>query len=195
MSNQPPKIHDNSLDYLFPPCTIDHEGDEMTIRDAYLPDEIDNYIEIEHIIRLLRSTEVAGDFIKLHCSGYGGCTLIGTRLINAINSSPANVMTIVDANCYSMHTILALSQAKTLQIEPGVQFMFHESQITLSSGVENVKNDLAAILRDDKALDKHVKKYLTKDEYKDMVNGKNIYVTGTEMKKRIDRIHKKGKKG
>lgn len=194
MANHVTKLHENSLDYLFPPHTIEVDGDEMTVRDAFLPEEIAAYVEIEQIIRLLRSTETAGDFIRLHCSGYGGEILIGTRIINAINSSGANVQTIVDANCYSMHTIIALSQAKTLQIEPGVQFMFHEVQMALPGGVENVRRDLVAVLRDQKELDKHVRKFLTKEEYKEMVSGQNIYVMGSEMKKRIDKVYKRRSK-
>jgi len=175
------------LDHKFNPDTITtDEGEETKLYHAYMPTEVDEYEEYYDIVKLLRSNCTSGNFIKLYVAGWGGCTMLGTSLINAINASPAQIQTIVTGDVYSMHTVIALSQAKNLIIEPGVQFMFHESQLGVVGGVSNNLRDLLAAKNSDRMMNKHVKPYLTQKEFDEMNNGLNIYITGTEMKKRID---------
>lgn len=179
------------LDHKFNPETIvNDEGDEVKLYHAYMPTEVDEYEEYYDIVKLLRYRCTAGNFVKLYVAGWGGCTMLGTSLINAINSSPAQIQTVVTGDVYSMHTVISLSQAKNLIIEPGVQFMFHESQLGLIGGVSNNMRDLLAARNSDRMMNKYVKSYLTKKEFDEMNNGLNIYVTGTEMRKRIDAKHK-----
>ncbi len=185
---------ENSLDYLFTPETVIFDGTEIRVFDAYLPTEIGEYEEILDIVRLLRSFTVMNQLVRVYVRGFGGDTMIGTELINAMNSTKAHLEVIVSADCYSMHSIIAISQAHHLTIEDGVQFMFHEGQLGMEGGLDNVERALQSNKHTERELDKYVQPFLTDEEYSDMIRGRDVYVTGEEMRHRIKSKLKKKRK-
>jgi ATP-dependent protease ClpP protease subunit len=195
------KLHNNSLDYLFPPETVVlDDGEELVVRHVRIPDTFSTEFvtedqEFKDILRLLRSTEVRGQLLRVYSSGYGGETHLGQRLINAVKSTAATISIVIDGHCYSMHTIFALALAEHIEIEEGVEFMLHEVQtMTELGGLENAHRDVKHTQRINNHVIKYQKPYMTKEELHELKTGRDVYITGKEMKKRIDKKFKRGKK-
>lgn len=187
----PNDLHDNDLDYIFCPDKILMDGVEVRSYNVFLPTEIDDYAEIHDAIRLLRSYSVTDQLVTIYCRGFGGCTMIGNEIINAMNATTAMLRVIVSANCYSMHTTIAVSQAHRLTVEPNVTFMFHQVGTGLPVlRLTHAEVDIRHTKQIDEQLGTYLKPYLTKTEWDQFNNGLDVYVTGTELTKRIKKVQK-----
>lgn len=101
---------------VFPPGKVHHIYLPAIIQDDPFADEI----------KLLRDAN-ENDIVVIHLAGYGGSVLTGTKLVNAIKSSPAHVHMSVDAPVYSMHALLACA-GDTVYIQNRTFLMFHTYQ-------------------------------------------------------------------
>lgn len=184
-------LHENDLDSIFCPDKILMDGEEVRSYNVFLPTEIDEFEEISDAIKLLRSYYVTGQLITIYCRGFGGCTMIGNEIINSMNATTAHLRVIVSANCYSMHTTIAVSQAHRLTIEPNVTFMFHQVGTGVPmSRLTHAEVDIRHTKQIDEQLGVYLKPYLTKSEWELFNNGIDVYVTGTELTKRIKKVQK-----
>ncbi len=191
----------NQLDYgadlekLFHPEVVSFNDTIANMWKIKLPVEFgDDYesttVMWYHINRLLRSEGVKGDVIELLCCGRGGCEMYGQELINSVAASKAIVTTTVTADCYSMHTVFALSQADMINIEDNAQFHFHESQMSIDGSVSLIRSYLdAAEETDEFMMARYINPYLTKKEIMRINMGGDVFVNGVEMRKRIEAVH------
>lgn len=177
------------------------------VNNIFLSDSIgdnNNYLE------LIKAIEVAPEksTIKLHLAGYGGNLDTTVHLINAIERSKANVEIVVEGPVYSAHAFLSMVGNKR-EISANSLLMFHLPAVSINgeyvsdtnvicSGEKEKKdrgqsaytkcinqmNTLNKVF--DRIVSRYVYPYLTKSEIEDYKAGKDVYVDGIEMQRRIN---------
>lgn len=93
--------------------------------DIYLVDSINSYRQTQDIIETINEAK-SNDIVVLHLAGYGGGVEQVVRIINAMLTSKADIITRVEAPVYSGHAYIAL-YGKTMIILPYTYIMLHTS--------------------------------------------------------------------
>lgn len=154
---------------------------------VYLSDEIDDPIEYVDLLATLRRAE-AHDLFYLYLNTPGGRLDTGLQLINAMHSSAARVVTILDPQAYSMGALLFLS-GKELIVPDNSMLMFHN----YSSGLRGKGNEqLAEVQAASRSFEKVMKKvcqpFLSADEIRNICNGQDLWLDSDDILKRLDRM-------
>lgn len=165
---------------------------------------------IEHYLELASMLQSANEdwTIEIHLAGDGGLVSTVYYLYNNVNNSKAKVVIYVDGIVQSGHAFLAFI-GDELVISDTSFFMFHvpavydmkkdENVIPTAicqyfedrkdRGVDAEKKCLDSVKTSSKVFltfaQNTFKKYLTNDEYVRLLRGEDIFITGVEMKKRI----------
>ena len=114
--------------------------------------------------------------------------------MKAMAESPATVIASVEGMCMSAATLIFLS-AEICEISEHSHFMFH----TYSSGNWGKGNEQIANVQADDKWARHLfqsvyKDFLTPQELKQMVDGKDFWMTPSEVTKRLETRNKKIKR-
>lgn len=174
-------------------CT---EGTRIVCR-AYFTDTIDNPQDYHHLIHTLTVLN-KGDIIYINLAGTGGRLDSTVRIIHAIQSSKATVIIVVTGAVYSAHAFIAMS-ADQIDIKPFTYFMFHHSSLlgldcsqfltksdrNQSAFVKCKQHKFIHLETTQKLIVYLTYGILTNDEIEDILIGKNVYIDGHEMQKRI----------
>lgn len=150
---------------------------------------VKNYLKL---INMLDSAEPE-DVFTINISGPGGSADTGLKLLNHMKHTEALVRVIVDSNVSSMSTILAFG-GNSLTIRENVVFMWHVGSIGFFGDVKI--SDLNSSMKSEEEsyrqiLKAYCSRVLSKKEINDIVNGKDIYLTGEEVTARLARTKKK----
>ncbi len=163
---------DDAPESLFKIFTEDRSG---RIHHIYLSESVESnhgYAKLCHFLRASKED----DQIIMYLSSYGGSCSAGYQLINAVRSSPGLVHMMVDAPCYSMGALLAVS-GDTLLMNPNTLLMFHNYSGG-NGGKGREMLDLAT--HQDAWLQSAVKNtafpFLSKKELADIAADRDVYV-------------------
>ena len=161
--------------------------------DLYLTGDIKEAKEYQDWNQIMRTTS-ENDAIVLHINSGGGDMFTCIQLLRSMADSPATIVASVEGMCMSAATLLFLS-ADVCEISEHSHFMFH----TYSSGNWGKGSEqLASVTADDKWA-RHLfntvyKNFLTTQEIKEIVDGKDLWMNAAEVKKRLEERKKKGLK-
>lgn len=154
--------------------------------DFYLNGELEgpeSYVEWNHIIRTAQETDV----IYLHINCYGGDVMTAVQLMRALSESNAHVIASVEGACMSAATFIFLI-ADSFEISDHSMFMFHNySGFSIGKGNEMKEQ----IMHEEKwaknLLTKLYDGFLTKDEIKEICNGRDIWMSPDEVGSRLEK--------
>lgn len=165
-----------------------------TIYDVFLDSQIGDPNTVEDIVNIY-STAKSGDTIIAHVSGPGGSVDTVFMIVNAIKTSKAHTIMIVEAPSYSGDAYIA-TQGNELFMKPYTYLMFHtssaldidcDSLIGLDRGVplsEHCKVFKTTHLYEiDKLLDSI--SILTTAEKAYLKTGHDVYITSDEYANRL----------
>ena len=161
--------------------------------DLYLTGDIKEAKEYQDWNQIMRTTS-ENDAIVLHINSGGGDMFTCIQLLRSMADSPATIVASVEGMCMSAATLLFLS-ADVCEISEHSHFMFH----TYSSGNWGKGSEqLASVTADDKWA-RHLfntvyKNFLTTQEIKEIVDGKDLWMNPAEVKKRLEERNKKAQK-
>jgi hypothetical protein len=169
--------------------------------------EQQKYMELAKLIELAPEDGI----INLHLTGNGGHLDSVFYLENAIALSKGTVNTIVDGPVYSAHAYLA-TLGKTLTIGPNVVFMFHYPATRMKTAlgvvmvhmtdvcfgvtgtdrgqpmVDKCKESMEMYLKSVETFyNHHINKYLTRKQQEDVKIGKDIYISGGQMREMLSK--------
>lgn len=162
--------------------------------------ELKGVRSVANILALL-DTAKSGDKITFLITGLGGEVDTLLAITHEIESTKADVTTKVIGDVYSAHAMLGLV-GKHIILKPSAVIMYHHSS-GLRDRLEG--NDVCAaqetkarresctkyinkhIITLDIFLQTYVYKYLTIDEIKQIREGGEVYLTGAELSKRINK--------
>lgn len=155
---------------------------------------------------LLQLTQAAvGDKFIFHLAGNGGDAATILAFYNAINSTVADTVAVVDGPVYSAHAYLSVLTKQTI-VNSGTIFMFHRGSIfgqeqvvckeykgRLDRKQDAYKKCLDFIeswtVMENRLLPQMLGKYLTTNELQRILEGHDVYVQGDEMKRRVGETH------
>ncbi len=171
-------------------CLLKTTSSESKKYTVYFTEDIVHTDEYFSFLEILAKAK-PDDKVNILLSGFGGYSDTGVKLINHIRKCEAEVSIKIDAPVYSMHAILAFATKYPL-IEDHVFFMFHDaSTFHVGKNSEAVQSSVhykhysINLLKD---ICGHV---LTDKEILDITEGKDLYLNGDEVKKRLRKRPKK----
>ena len=162
--------------------------------DIYLKNvikEMGSYINISEALKQAGPT----DEVYFHIAGYGGNLLGMTTIVSAIRSTKASVTMLVEGPSYSGHAYLATIPGVKLIMSDHTFLMFHHvgalgtdcsTAKGLDRGTSNVDHCEGAVQALVALADTYLKAnpYLTKQELKDLQDGRDIYLTANVIRER-----------
>lgn len=153
--------------------------------DIYLCGEIlppENYIDQFEIIR--NSGE--SDVVRLHINSHGGDLSTAIQFNRVIQESQAQIVASAEGYCMSAATMIFLA-ANMFEISDHCFFMFHNySGGSFGKGGEMYDHIISERKWSDKLVNKVYHDFLTTEEIKSILDNKDIWMDGDEVKKRLE---------
>lgn len=155
------------------------------IHDMYLCGEIlgpENYIDYFEMIRNSNDN----DIVRLHINSSGGDMSTAIQFVRSIQESPAHVVASAEGYCMSAATMIFLT-ADGFEISDHCLFMFHNySGFSFGKGGEMYDQILNERKWSEKIIHSVYKDFLTEDEIKAILDNKDIWMDGEEVKVRLE---------
>lgn len=153
----------------------------------YLNGEIDDpmsYAEMIHRIRTANAT----DIIEIHLNTPGGRLDTGMQIINAIETSQAHIITVLDSRAFSLGTLIFLA-GDEMQVHDNCMMMFHN----FSSGMQGKANEQAVELDAmtkwfEKLMKRICHPFLTHQEITRLLKGEDLWMDTDEIRARLTKI-------
>lgn len=155
----------------------------------YLSGEIGAPIQYTDLLYTLRTASEV-DIIYLHLNTPGGNFDTGLQIINNIGTSPARVITVLEARAYSMGALIFLS-GDELIVHDTCQLMFHNySSALIGKGNEQQAQVLAISKWFEKVMRHVCKPFLMDDEVERILRGEDIWMDSDEIHRRMGNLQK-----
>lgn len=143
-----------------------------------------NYAEMVHRIRSASPTDV----IEIHLNTPGGRIDTGMQIINAIETTQAHVVTILDSRAFSLGTLIFLA-GDEMQVHDNCMMMFHN----FSSGMQGKANEQAVELDAmlkwfEKLMKKFCAPFLSTQEINRLLKGEDIWMDSDEIRARLMKV-------
>jgi|TARA_Y100000361_G_scaffold70961_1_gene62798 ATP-dependent protease ClpP protease subunit len=160
------------------------------IFDLYLSGAIETAERYQDWNQIMRSSG-ENDVIVMHINSNGGSIFTAIQLMRSMKEAPGTVVASVEGMCFSAATLLFLT-ADICEISEHSHFMFH----TYSSGNWGKGHEqLEAVVADDKWARKLFqdvyKDFLTPAELKEMMSGRDFWLSAPDVTKRLEARNKK----
>lgn len=145
-------------------------------------EEAEHYVEMVHRIRMAGPEDV----VFIHLNTPGGDLSTGVQIINAMAASHAHIICSVEAESYSLGTMIFLS-ADEFIVQENCMMMFHQWTGGVYGKGHEQKSQLLATEEwfNTLAHDIYVP-FLSEEEFEDMIKGKDIWIQSEEIKERLN---------
>lgn len=140
------------------------------------------------VYRILMANQ--NDVIYIHLNTVGGRLDTGVQLINAIQNSQANVITVLDGMAYSLGTLIFLAGHEML-VNDHCIIMFHNFKSGIVGKGNEIISELEATVKwfSDLAKQLYVP-FLSEEEFNRIIKGEDIWMRSNEIRKRLDKVIK-----
>lgn len=157
--------------------------------DLYLTGEIGPADQYTDWFELLRNASKS-DIIRIHINSYGGDLFTAVQLMRCITESEGNIIASVEGACMSAATMVFL-QADTFEVSEHSAFMFHNySGISIGKGGEMFAQVSFEKKLFDKLMNKVYSEFLSENEIKDILEGRDLWLDGDEVITRLKSMKK-----
>ena len=129
------------------------------------------------------------DIVKMYVNSFGGNMFTGVQLINAMQASPAHIITILDGAAMSLAPLI-LFAGDSIEITEQSIIMFHDysspnggkgsEQLTSATAMNHFYKDM---------LMKYARPFLTEEEIEPIVRGQDCYFNSEQIAERLLAIH------
>lgn len=144
------------------------------------------YTELFYTLR----TAIETDLIYLHLNTSGGDFDTGLQIINNMQASSANVITVLEARAYSMGAFIFLGGDEFI-VHDNCQLLFHiYSGSFAGRGNEQQAEVLAVSNWFEKFMTRTCQPFLTSAEIKDVLKGSDVWMDSDEIRRRMERIRR-----
>ena len=154
---------------------------------VYLSGMIDEPKCYTKVFEMIRNAE-DHDIIKLHINSEGGHLFTAIQFIRAMTESRATIVASAEGMCMSAATMIFLS-ADNFEISEHCMFMFHNySGGTFGKGGEMYDQLIKERKWSEKIINKIYNGFLTDEEIKSIMNNRDIWMEGDEVKVRLEKL-------
>lgn len=175
-----------------PPYSFYEHTITNRISTFYISEEIkepEKYTDMIHRI----NTAQPGDSIVIHLNTPGGHFSTGVQIINAIQGTPAHVVTVLSSRAHSMGTFIFLAGHEYV-LSDNCLMMFHNfSSGTYGKGNEQTSQLEAAVRSFNKLMKKYCSPFLSNNEIERIIKGEDIWMDSDEIRKRLTKLSSKKK--
>lgn len=155
----------------------------------YLSEDVgapEEYTDMIHRINV--ATE--NDTIFIHLNTPGGRLDTGVQLINAMQNSDARVVTILEAEAFSLGTLIFLA-GDELVVNDHCMIMFHNFKGGVVGKGHEQLSQLEATIKWFTELARQIYiPFLTEEEFDRIIKGEDLYMHSAEIRERIERMIK-----
>jgi ATP-dependent Clp protease protease subunit len=144
------------------------------------------YTELFYTLR----TAIETDLIYLHLNTSGGDFDTGLQIINNMQASSANVITVLEARAYSMGAFIFLAGDEFI-VHDNCQLLFHiYSGSFAGRGNEQQAEVLAVSNWFEKFMTRTCEPFLSSAEIKDVLKGSDVWMDSDEIRRRMERMRR-----
>lgn len=184
-------------DYIVPNNSWIRESKTVAqVHEFYICGEIespDSYIDMYDIIRHAREN----DTVKIYLNSFGGDLFSAIQFMRVMADSEAYVVCSVEGACMSAATMIFLA-ADSVEITPHSSFMIHDySSGAFGKGGEMFHQIQHERKWSEKLLSEVYEDFLTKDELKQVLEGRDLWMDVDEVVLRMEdrEVKRKEKEG
>lgn len=135
-------------------------------------------------------TAIDTDLIYIHLNTSGGDFDTGLQIINNMQASSANIITVLEARAYSMGAFIFLAGDEWV-VHDNCQLLFHiYSGSFAGRGNEQQAEVLAVSNWFEKFMTRTCQPFLTPAEIKDVLKGSDVWMDSDEIRRRMERIRR-----
>jgi len=160
----------------------------LNIHYFYFYGEIKDDIGIYSDLLNVLHTGTENDTVFLHINSEGGVLRMALQIANAISSTPAKVITVLDGEAISAASIIFLAGHEYI-INPNCTFMIHNySSVIGGKGHELASQIHHAGATVEKIMNHFYSKVLTEKELEEVCKGRDLWMDSDELAERLDRF-------
>lgn len=153
----------------------------------YLSDDVgapEDYTDMIHRI----SAASENDTIFIHLNTPGGRLDTGVQIINAMQNSEAKIVTVLEAEAFSLGTLIFLA-GDELVVNDHCMIMFHNFKGGVSGKGHEQLAQLDATIKWFTAIAREIYiPFLTEEEFDRIIKGEDLWMHSQEIRDRIDRM-------
>lgn len=144
------------------------------------------YTDLFYTLRTASET----DLIYLHLNTSGGDFDTGLQIINNMQASSANIVTVLEARAYSMGAFIFLAGDEYI-VHDNCQLLFHVYSGSFTGrGNEQQAEVLAVANWFEKFMNRICQPFLTAAEIKSVLKGSDVWMDSDEIRKRLERLRR-----
>jgi ATP-dependent protease ClpP protease subunit len=144
------------------------------------------YTDLFYALRTANET----DMIYLHLNTSGGDFETGLQIINNMQASSANIVTVLEARAYSMGAFIFLSGDEYI-VHDNCQLLFHiYSGSFAGRGNEQQAEVHAVSIWFEKFMTRTCQPFLTTVEIRDVLKGSDVWMDSDEIRRRLERLRR-----
>lgn len=151
-----------------------------------------NILESHHYTELFYTLRTASetDIIYLHLNTSGGDFDTGLQIINNMQASSANVVTVLEARAYSMGAFIFLSGDEYI-VHDNCQLLFHIYSGSFAGRGNEQQAEVHAVSNwFEKFMTRTCQPFLSPVEIKDVLKGSDVWMDSDEIRRRMERIRR-----
>lgn len=144
------------------------------------------YTDLFYTLRTANET----DIIYLHLNTAGGDFDTGLQIINNMQASCANVVTVLEARAYSMGALIFLSGDEYI-VHDNCQLLFHIYSGSFAGRGNEQQAEVHAVSSwFEKFMTRTCQPFLTQSEIKDVLKGSDVWMDSDEILRRLERLRR-----
>ena len=144
------------------------------------------YTELFYTLRTAAET----DIVYLHLNTSGGDFDTGLQIINNMQASSANVVTVLEARAYSMGAFIFLSGDEYI-VHDNCQLLFHIYSGSFDGRGNEQQAEVHAVSSwFEKFMTRTCQPFLTLAEIKDVMKGSDVWMDSDEIRQRMERLRR-----
>jgi ATP-dependent Clp protease, protease subunit len=144
------------------------------------------YADLFYTLRTASET----DIIYLHLNTSGGDFDTGLQIINNMQASSANIVTVLEARAYSMGAFIFLSGDEYI-VHDNCQLLFHIYSGSFAGRGNEQQAEVHAVSSwFEKFMTRTCEPFLSRIEIKDVLKGSDVWMDSDEIRRRMERIRR-----
>jgi ATP-dependent protease ClpP protease subunit len=157
----------------------------------YIKDSIKEAKNMATLLGVFRSAS-SYDEITVYLNSSGGWLNTAEQILNAMEDCSAKIITVADGRVASAATLVFMAGDERI-IKSNAYFMFHH----YSAGVSGKGHEMVQKINFQSAyypdlLKKYYKEIFTDEEVKEILEGKDVWMSGKDFQKKLDKMKKLG---
>lgn len=154
---------------------------------VFLDEEIREPSYYRQALKTIRDAN-EGDVVKIHLATPGGNLTSALMLISAIEECKGEVIAIVEGECYSGGSLIALS-CPIIDVKPGALFMLHSASFSSGGNLQTIRDHVNFIgSHAEKVMEEVYQGFINSEELEDLKRGRELWFDAEQISERLEKM-------